>query len=78
MQELAEQAKELVTQFEQDNADILPEEVHHIGALVLRERMLAEPDLLREYDRRKLRAAARGAAAYWDAKNSFLQELLAG
>jgi GrpB-like predicted nucleotidyltransferase (UPF0157 family) len=46
--------------------------------LALRDRMLAQPDLLREYDKRKLRAAARGAAAYWDAKNAFLHELLAG
>lgn len=46
--------------------------------LALRDRMLAEPDLLREYDERKLSAAALGPAAYWEAKNAFLQELLAG
>jgi GrpB-like predicted nucleotidyltransferase (UPF0157 family) len=150
VQEVAGQARELVSQFQEDNADILDAEVHHIGAtampfghtkgdvdvnvrvedamfpalvealrerfdvaqhknwtpsfasfstdryslplgiqltvigsggdflLALRDRMLARPDLLREYDKRKLGAAALGAAAYWDAKNSFLQELLAG
>ena len=46
--------------------------------LALHDRMLARPDLLREYDKRKLGAAALGAAAYWDAKNAFLHELLAG
>lgn len=148
VQEVAPRARETVRLFEQDNADILAGEVHHIGAtampsghtkgdvdvnvrveeakfntlvaalrerfdvaqhenwtptfssfltdryslplgiqvtvigsesdflLALRDRMLTEPDLLREYDERKLRAAARGAAAYWEAKNSFLQELL--
>jgi GrpB-like predicted nucleotidyltransferase (UPF0157 family) len=44
--------------------------------LALRDRMLAEPDLLGEYDDRKLRAGALGPAAYWAAKNAFLQELL--
>jgi GrpB-like predicted nucleotidyltransferase (UPF0157 family) len=44
--------------------------------LMLRERMLARPELLREYNKRKLRAAANGASAYWDAKDAFLQELL--
>lgn len=150
VQEVAEQAREVVTRFQVDNADILDGEVHHIGAtalpfghtkgdvdvnvrveeaafpvlvaalrerfdvaqhenwtpsfasfstgryslplgiqvtvigsrgdflLALRDRMLARPDLLRESDKRKLGAAALGAAAYWDAKNSFLQELLAG
>jgi GrpB-like predicted nucleotidyltransferase (UPF0157 family) len=148
VQEVASRARETVTLFEQENADILAGDVHHIGAtampfghtkgdvdvnvrveeakftalvaalrerfdvaqhenwtstfasfstdryslplgiqvtvtgsesdflLALRDRMLAQPDLLREYDERKLRAAARGAAAYWDAKNAFLQELL--
>lgn len=45
--------------------------------LTLRDRMLADHDLLREYDRRKLGAAAAGADAYWDAKNAFLREVLA-
>ncbi|MDQ5819816.1 MAG: GrpB family protein [Actinomycetota bacterium] len=149
MEEIAQQAQDVVTRFVRDNADILDADVHHIGAtampfghtkgdvdvnvrveetrfpglvtalrerfdvaqhenwtpafasfstdryalplgiqvtvsgsegdflLRLRDRMLAQPDLLREYDQRKLSAAARGAAAYWDAKNSFLRELLA-
>lgn len=46
--------------------------------LTLRDRMLAEPNLLRDYDERKLRAAPLGAAAYWEAKDAFLRELLAG
>jgi GrpB-like predicted nucleotidyltransferase (UPF0157 family) len=44
--------------------------------LELRDRMLAEPDLLQEYDGRKLSAASLGAGAYWEAKNAFLQELV--
>ncbi len=150
VQDVAEQAREVVKRFQEENVDIVDGEVHHIGAtalpfghtkgdvdvnvrveeatfaalvpalrerfdvaqhenwtpsfasfstdryslplgiqvtvigsegdflLALRDRMLARPDLLREYDKRKLGAAVRGAAAYWDAKNSFLQELLAG
>ena len=149
IQEIAQTARELATRFEQENADVLVGEVHHIGAtalsfgrtkgdvdvnvrvegarfaalvaalqerfdvaqpenwtptfasfstdryslplgvqvtvigspddflLELRDRMLAEPDLLGEYDERKLQAAALGADAYWEAKNGFLQELLA-
>ena len=46
--------------------------------LALRDRMLADPDLLREYDELKLRAAPHGDDAYWEAKNAFLRELLAG
>ena len=46
--------------------------------LELRERMLARPELLHEYDRLKVLAAPHGAAAYWNAKNAFLQKLLAG
>ena len=148
VEEVAQQAREIVGLFEQDNANILTGELHHIGAtsmpfghtkgdvdvnvrveeakftalvaalrerfdvaqhenwtptfasfstdryslplgiqatvigsegdflLALRDHMLAEPDLLREYDERKLRAAALGAATYWEAKNSFLRELL--
>jgi GrpB-like predicted nucleotidyltransferase (UPF0157 family) len=45
--------------------------------LILRERMLTEPELLREYTELKRRAAASGATAYWEAKNVFLQDLLA-
>lgn len=45
--------------------------------LELRERMLAQPELLHEYDRLKVLAAPQGATAYWNAKNAFLQKLLA-
>lgn len=45
--------------------------------LALCERMHAQPEVLREYDDHKLRAAARGATAYWNAKNQFLQALVA-
>ena len=45
--------------------------------LELRERMLARPELLHEYDRLKVLAAPQGATAYWNAKNAFLQKLLA-
>jgi transcriptional regulator NrdR family protein len=61
--EVAKQAREIVRRFRQDNADVIAAEVDH--------------KLLREYNRRKLRAAARGAAVYWEAKSSFIQELLA-
>ena len=46
--------------------------------LALRDRMLAEPDLLRRYDDCKLRAAPLGADGYWEAKDAFLREVLAG
>lgn len=45
--------------------------------LVLRDRMKSNPELLRDYDERKLRAAARGERAYWRAKNDFLRMILA-
>jgi GrpB-like predicted nucleotidyltransferase (UPF0157 family) len=45
--------------------------------LELRERMLGRPELLHEYDRLKVLAAPQGATAYWNAKNAFLQKLLA-
>jgi GrpB-like predicted nucleotidyltransferase (UPF0157 family) len=148
--EIAQAARELVARFEQENADILGGEVHHMGAtampfghtkgdvdvnvrvegarfaalvaaleerfdvaqpenwtptfasfstdryplpfgiqvtvigsaddflLALRDRMLAEPDVLREYDELKLRAAPLGADGYWEAKDAFLREVLAG
>ena len=45
--------------------------------LSLRDRMRAEPDLLRRYDEVKSRDAGDGAEAYWQAKNAFLSEVLA-
>jgi GrpB-like predicted nucleotidyltransferase (UPF0157 family) len=44
--------------------------------LALRDRMRADPELLGRYDACKQEAAARGAEAYWEAKNAFLQRLL--
>lgn len=45
--------------------------------LSLRDRMRADPELLRKYDDHKVRAAPRGHSAYWEAKNDLLQEILA-
>lgn len=44
--------------------------------LGLREIMRAEREVLREYNERQLRAAPQGAAAYQNAKNDFLRELV--
>ena len=44
--------------------------------LSLRDRMRADPSLLRRYDDAKITAAARGAEAYWQAKHDLLQEIL--
>jgi GrpB-like predicted nucleotidyltransferase (UPF0157 family) len=43
--------------------------------LELRDRLRADPELLRRYDELKARAAPGGADAYWQAKDRFLQEL---
>jgi len=43
--------------------------------LALRDRLRADPDLLRRYDELKAEAAAGGVDAYWQAKDRFLQEL---
>jgi GrpB-like predicted nucleotidyltransferase (UPF0157 family) len=45
--------------------------------LDLRDRMRADPSLARRYDDAKTAAALAGAEAYWNAKNTFLRELLA-
>jgi len=44
--------------------------------LALRDRMRADPELLRRYDEAKLSAAARGREAYWAAKDRLLREVL--
>jgi GrpB-like predicted nucleotidyltransferase (UPF0157 family) len=43
--------------------------------LALRDRLRADPELLRRYDELKARAAAGGADAYWQSKDRFWQEL---
>jgi GrpB-like predicted nucleotidyltransferase (UPF0157 family) len=43
--------------------------------LALRDRLRADPELLRRYDQVKAEAAPEGADAYWQAKDRFLQEL---
>jgi GrpB-like predicted nucleotidyltransferase (UPF0157 family) len=43
--------------------------------LSLRDRMRADPELLRRYDELKIASAAGGAQAYWHAKDRFLQGL---
>jgi GrpB-like predicted nucleotidyltransferase (UPF0157 family) len=43
--------------------------------LELRDRLRADPALLRRYDEVKAAAAAGGAAAYWEAKDRFLKDL---
>jgi len=45
--------------------------------LTLRDRMRADPSLLRRYDEVKLAAAAEGADEYWKAKDRLLREILA-
>jgi GrpB-like predicted nucleotidyltransferase (UPF0157 family) len=45
--------------------------------LTLRDRMRADPSLLRRYDEIKLAAAAEGADEYWKAKDRLLREILA-
>jgi GrpB-like predicted nucleotidyltransferase (UPF0157 family) len=45
--------------------------------LALRDRLRADPLLLRRYDEVKAAAAAGGAGAYWEAKDRFLRELRA-
>jgi GrpB-like predicted nucleotidyltransferase (UPF0157 family) len=44
--------------------------------LALRDRMRADPELLRRYDECKAAAASAGPAGYWEAKNAFLQATL--
>jgi len=44
--------------------------------LAIRDRMRADPSLLRRYDEAKLGAAPNGAEAYWSAKNALLRELV--
>jgi GrpB-like predicted nucleotidyltransferase (UPF0157 family) len=44
--------------------------------LTLRDRLRDEPELLRQYDKRKLRAAPHGHHAYSEAKHDFLRELV--
>jgi GrpB-like predicted nucleotidyltransferase (UPF0157 family) len=44
--------------------------------VALRDRLRADPALLRRYDDVKAAAAAGGADAYWEAKDRFLRELL--
>jgi GrpB-like predicted nucleotidyltransferase (UPF0157 family) len=45
--------------------------------LALNERLQASPELARRYDEVKLGAAGQGRTAYWEAKNAFLQKLIA-
>ena len=45
--------------------------------LALHERIRADPALVQQYDDVKRDAAPRGVTAYWEAKNEFLQRLLA-
>jgi GrpB-like predicted nucleotidyltransferase (UPF0157 family) len=44
--------------------------------LALRDRMRADPELLRRYDECKAAAASAGPEGYWEAKNAFLQRVL--
>jgi GrpB-like predicted nucleotidyltransferase (UPF0157 family) len=44
--------------------------------LALRDRMRADPALLRRYDEIKVAAAPEGAEAYWQAKDGLLREIL--
>jgi GrpB-like predicted nucleotidyltransferase (UPF0157 family) len=58
-------------------------QVTEIGApddflLALRDRMRADPELLRRYDELKIASAGEGAHAYWEAKDRFLQALRNG
>jgi GrpB-like predicted nucleotidyltransferase (UPF0157 family) len=45
--------------------------------LPLRDRMRADPSLLRRYNEIKVSAASEGAEAYWKAKNDLLRDILA-
>ena len=45
--------------------------------LALHDRIRADPGLIQQYDEVKLDAAPCGQPAYWEAKNEFLQKLLA-
>jgi GrpB-like predicted nucleotidyltransferase (UPF0157 family) len=45
--------------------------------LALRDRMRADPSLLRRYNEIKVAAASEGPDAYWKAKDDFLREILA-
>jgi GrpB-like predicted nucleotidyltransferase (UPF0157 family) len=45
--------------------------------LALRDRMRADPSLLRRYNEIKVAAASAGPDAYWKAKDGFLREILA-
>jgi GrpB-like predicted nucleotidyltransferase (UPF0157 family) len=45
--------------------------------LQLRDRMRADPSLLRRYNQIKVSAAPEGAEAYWKAKNDLLRDILA-
>lgn len=45
--------------------------------LALHEPLRADPALVQEYDEIKRAAAPKGATAYWEAKNEFLERLLA-
>jgi GrpB-like predicted nucleotidyltransferase (UPF0157 family) len=44
--------------------------------LALRDRMRADPSLLRRYDELKVAAASGGAEVYWKAKDGLLREIL--
>lgn len=44
--------------------------------LALHDRIRADPELVQQYDDVKRDAAPKGATAYWEAKNEFLQKLL--
>ena len=44
--------------------------------LAMRDRMRADPELLRRYDECKVEAASAGPTGYWEAKNAFLQAVL--
>jgi GrpB-like predicted nucleotidyltransferase (UPF0157 family) len=44
--------------------------------LTLRDRMRADPSLLRRYDDVKVAAASKGAEEYWRAKDALLREIL--
>jgi GrpB-like predicted nucleotidyltransferase (UPF0157 family) len=45
--------------------------------LALRDRMRADPSLLRRYNEIKVAAASEGAEAYWKAKDELLRDILA-
>ena len=75
MQEVAQRAQEIVSLFEQDNADVLDAEVHHIGATAMRfGHTMGDVDVNVRVEEVTFTALVN--ALRWDAKNSFLQELL--